>query len=170
VSNEAGDGPPPPGGGVYTFGGLAVHSPARPPTPAATFLYDHAGLGTAPLNFRGLEGKTTQGDVSTFPVIDTTDGGPGDPLEYDLRLDRVDQTVAIYFRPISSGEPLESNVGWALHTTVDHATGAPGVAAETLPDTVEIGLMVYSSLAGAGNPAAMDAMIEIDTVAVLPIA
>lgn len=171
VSNEAGTAPPPGGPGIFTFGGLAIHSPVRPPTPGATFLYDHAAFGTDPGLPRAREGKTNEGDISAYPTSAVTWGLPGDPIEGDWRIDRADQIVTIWFRP-PGVEDLASDVGWELHLIIDHANAAIPLrpVAELLPDTLEIGFMCYSNIPGAGPPSVADVMLQADEILVLPLA
>lgn len=171
VSNEAGTAPPPGGPGIYTFGGMAIHSPIQPPIPGATFLYDHGAFGTDPTYPRCLEGKTTQGDFSTYPTSAVPWGLPGTPIAGDVKIDRFDQIVTIWFRAPGVAD-LASDVGWILHLIIDHANAAipPRPFIELLPDTLEISFMTYSNIPGAGLPSAADVMIEVEEILVLPLA
>lgn len=130
---------------------IGVHDPDR----SSYLRYIHAGPikeGLVPEN--GLEIKVNRvnaaGGASVYPV--TTH--PGGALDYDVRIVRVGQLLTIYYRLVSSGEALESDVGWTLGYVVDWADGEsvddtfPACPQETdagMPDDVLITIYIYGN-------------------------
>lgn len=136
---------PPVASGEYRYVVLAAHDPDR-----ADLNYLHIGIGADPAGLN-VEVKTTDSDgvtaESVFPVVGITGAGTG--LEYDVRIVRRatdPQIFDCYYRAVGA-EPLESNVGWTLHTTIDRTDANTPLrsVAVALPDDLDVGLGVYAN-------------------------
>lgn len=146
ATNSALDDAPPVALGEYRYVVLAVHDPDR----STALNYVHIGIGADPDDVE-IEVKTTDNDEiaaqSVFPVIAAV--VVGNMLAYDVRIVRraTDTDVFDCYYRATGAEPLTSNVGWLLHTTVrrDDDTTPARASAVRLPDDVQIGFAVYAS-------------------------
>jgi hypothetical protein len=144
VRNTADSGNPPLTS--FRIAGLAAHDPDR----TTEYNYVHVGLGaTNTVNLRA-EWKTTDSSDSAFNSIEALSGA-GD-LEGDLRIVRVDQVFTLYAK--LSDTPLDDDEDWTLITTVDrtdntipdrNTNGGAADNATPMPDTLQVGLILYSS-------------------------
>lgn len=122
VRNLADSGLPTVGDGNYRIAGLAAHDPNR-----AALNYEHVGLGCTASAAITTEWKTTVASVSTFGVTAAPTGAG------QVRLRRVGQFFYAYYREVSSA-------AWTLIHTTDR-TATP------MPTTLQLGFMVYASVA-----------------------
>lgn len=128
--------------------GIAAHDPTRPPTAGATYNYVHTGFGAVnsqPTNV--VEWKTTDLSVSTYAPTEWPPGGTGD-LDGDLRIVRRAsdlQVFEVFVKP--STTPLSSPNGWTLLQLINRNDNSQPsrAAASPMPDTLQWGIMVYSS-------------------------
>lgn len=128
VQNSAGSGLPPVDN--FRLCGIAAHDPDR----SGPLNYVHVALGATADATLMCEWKTTVDSESDSGVIATGQYGsiPAPTGAGQIRLRRVGQVFTAYYRASSSD-------AWTLVETMDRTT-AP------LPDTLQIGMMVYSNL------------------------
>jgi hypothetical protein len=126
VRNLADDGLPTVGDGNYRIAGIAAHDPDR----ATDLDYVHVGLGCTASATLTAEWKDTQASTSYFADYTDADVQTG---EGEIRLLREGQVYTFYYRPLAGGAWVELQVRGR--------GGAP------LPDTLQLGFVVYASVA-----------------------
>lgn len=124
VRNLADSGLPTVGDGNFRIAGLAAHDPNR----ATNLNYVHVGLGCTASAAITCEWKTTVNNVSTFGSV-AAPSGTG-----QLRLVRQGQVFTAYYRALTT-DP------WTTVQVMDRT-------ANPLPSALQVGLMVYASVAG----------------------
>lgn len=127
----------------YQLVGIAVHDPTRPPAAGAQYNYVHvtAGVFNGAVGGYSVETKNTVNNVSTFPATSLTVVGS---FLIDLRLVRVGTLISSFYRQ-GTADALESNSNWIGHQSFTRAA---------FPNTLDWGLIVYSSLASCSIGAA----------------
>lgn len=124
VRNLANSGLPTVGDGNYRIAGLAAHDPDR----SSLLNYVHVGLGCTASAGITCEWKTTESSVSTYNSVAAATGVG------QIRILRVDQIFSLYYRAAASD-------AWTLVQSIDRGATTP------LPSTLQLGFMVYASVA-----------------------
>lgn len=138
----------------FRIAGLAVHDPVRT---SNVFNYLHIGAGSAAQAQNRIEWKTTDdgGQASNDTSAFNSAAWAGGNLDVDLRIVRAGQVFTLYYRA-SSGDLLDDVAAWSTLTTINRSSnltpdrdtnGALANLAVALPDTLQIGLVVYSNTA-----------------------
>lgn len=123
VRNSADSGLPTVGDGNYRIAGIAAHDANR-----ASLNYVHVGLGCTASAAITCEWKTTVNSVSTFGSIAAPSGAG------QIRIVRSGQIFTTYYRALVTD-------AWTTVQTIDRTANA-------LPTQLQVGFMVYASVAG----------------------
>lgn len=134
-----------PTGGValeWRFAGLAAHDPAGLASGEPSYV--HVAVGGSPNGANRLEWKVTDDDgVSPQSTFDDVAGSAD--LDYDLRMERVGQTIALSYRRVDSGELLASDTGWSDLEVIEKDADTPartgGATPTAFPDELAVGIM-----------------------------
>ena len=152
VRNTANSGNPP--ATSFRIAGIAAHDPDRTNN---VFNYLHIGAGSTGGAGNTIEWKTTDdadasNDTSAFDSVAWT----GTDLDVDLRMVRRASNTQIFDLYWRETEPdLLSAANWTSLVTVDRtdnttpdrdANGASANQAISLPNTIQVGLIVYSNV------------------------
>lgn len=142
--NAAGSGSPT--GGVpleWRMAGMGVFDPAGFVSGYHSFAY--IALGGSPNGANRAEWKVHDDDGGASPQSTFDDEEVDDPLDYDLRTVKVGQLVELSYRPVSSGEPLESDLGWTELITIEKDTNDPprtgGATPVPFPEEVAVAII-----------------------------
>lgn len=114
----------------FNVAGIAAHNPAEAPLPTG-FNYVHVGPASNNTASLQSECKSTAASVSTFDYTAESTG------EQWVQLTRIGQVFSCAYR-LSPTDP------WIPRTIYNRAVSLP-----TLPDTLWVGPIVYSSVVGA---------------------
>jgi len=123
VRNSADSGLPTVGDGNFRIAGLAAHDPDR----ATNLDYVHVGLGCTASAGITCEWKTTVASVSTYGAVAAATGVG------EIRILRVGQLFTMYYRASAAD-------AWTEVQAIDRTAAA-------LPTTLQLGFMVYASVA-----------------------
>ncbi len=162
VRNAADTGSPT--GGVaseWRFAGIAVHDPAG--LISGEFNYIHIALGGDPNGANRVEWKVTDDDGAA-PQSTFGSAAGSAPLDYDLRIVRVGQTLTLSYRRTDEGEPLGSDLSWSTLETIEKDANTPartgGATPVAFPSEVAVGIMPPY----AGPQTDLDCVLTVDAI------
>lgn len=107
--------------------------------------YAHIALGGSPNGANRIEWKVTDDDGAGGSQSTFDDVAGSATLDYDLRIERVGQILALSYRRSDLGEVLGSNVGWVELETIEKDSNTPprtgGATPVAFPDELAVGIM-----------------------------
>lgn len=166
VTNLAGTDVPPNAGGEWRFAGIQVQEPAG--LGSTVYNYVHLGLGSDPNGARRIEWKVTDsgGAVSPYSTYGSDAGSGATELAYDLRIVRVGQLFYLYYRLISAGEALASDLLWSAISVspISKDTNSPARFGGTTPVAFSSELAVGIMPPYAGPQASIDIRLVVEEI------
>lgn len=166
VRDAAGTGSPSSAGGEWRFAGIQAQEPDG--LTGGRYNYVHLGLGADPSGQNRLEWKVTDDDGVDG---DSTFGSEAvaAPLDYDLRMVRVGQTISLSFRASVSTVSLRSATGFTAISIgdIEKDANTPARSGTTGPvafgNTLAVGIMGPYS----GPTATLDCQMWVEEIVVI---